>query len=149
MPIIFQFSRLTLEYFNANQERVEDFVRWLHSPEVQAASKIRRFANLVLKNLDAIVETNRQRSQRSILLAHLAKAELTQLEDACPELDVGTFNQNWPWKRLHELTVGRGYRNSEPFELQKGHVFFYGPNGSGKSSSGFCHKNTVRSPLCQ
>lgn len=45
---------------------------------------------------------------------------------------------DWPWKRLRGMTIGpfRGFRNPEPFDLQKRVILCYGPNGSGKTS--FC-----------
>lgn len=51
----------------------EGFVRWLHLPENEVSSNVRRLANLILSNFDSVLATSRQRSQRSVLLANLAQ----------------------------------------------------------------------------
>lgn len=114
----------------------EAFIKWVHSPEIQAASNVRRLANLVLANFDAIAETSSNRSKRSILLASLAQQSLAGTPDTQPEIVSVAATMTWPWVRLRELTVGpfRGFRISEPFDLQNRLVLFYGPNGSGKTS---------------
>jgi recombinational DNA repair ATPase RecF len=114
----------------------EGFVRWLHLPENEVPSNVRRLANLVLANFDSVLATSRQRSQRSVYLANLAQRYLFQTPDTLPEIAPAASDGACLWRRLHHLTVGpfRGFRHPEPFELQKGIVLFYGPNGSGKTS---------------
>ncbi|MCC8445499.1 AAA family ATPase [Xanthomonas translucens] len=114
----------------------EEFIRWIHLPETQAPSNVRRLANLALANFDAVSETSRQRNQRSTLLAHLAQQQLAQTPDVPPENAPVAAVGTWPWRRLHHLTIGpfRGFRHPEPFVLQQRIVLFYGPNGSGKTS---------------
>ena len=99
---------------------------------------MRRLANLVLTNFDAVLETSRQHSQRSILIADLAQRHLLQTSDTLPEIVPAAADGAWLWKRLRHLTVDpfRGVRHPEPFDLQKRIVLFYGPNGSEKTS--FC-----------
>jgi len=116
----------------------EDFVRWLHLPENEAPSNVRRLANLALVNFDAVLATSRQHNQRSILLADLAQRHLLQTQDTLPEISPVAVDGAWLWRRLRHLTIGpfRGFRHPEPFDLQRRIVLFYGPNGSGKTS--FC-----------
>ncbi len=114
----------------------EDFVRWLHLPENEAPSNVRRLANLALVNFEAVLATSRQHNQRSILLADLAQRHLLQTPDTLPEISPVAVDGAWLWRRLRHLTVGpfRGFRHPEPFDLQRRIVLFYGPNGSGKTS---------------
>jgi len=114
----------------------EGFVKWLHLPENGVPSNIRRLANLVLANFDSLLATSRQRSQRAVQLASLAQRDLFQTPDTLPEIAPAAADRAWLWRRLHHLTIGpfRGFRHSEPFDLQKRIVLFYGPNGSGKTS---------------
>ncbi len=116
----------------------EEFVRWLHLPANEVPSNVLKLANLVLTNFDAVLATSRQHSQRSVLIASLAKRDLLQASDTLPEVAPEAEGGAWLWRRLHHLTVGpfRGFRHPEPFDLQKRVVLFYGPNGSGKTS--FC-----------
>lgn len=116
----------------------ERFVAWLHSPASQATPDVRRLANLALTHFDALAHTSRQRSQRSIYLVDRARQDLAHTPDGPPNIEAIAADGAWPWKRLRSMTIGpfRGFRNPEPFDLQKRVVLFYGPNGSGKSS--FC-----------
>ena len=116
----------------------ERFVAWLHSPATQAPPDVRRLANLALTHFNALARTSRQRSQRSIFLVGRARQELAHTPDSLPNIEAIAADGAWPWKRLRSMTIGpfRGFRNPEPFDLQKRVVLLYGPNGSGKSS--FC-----------
>ena len=116
----------------------ERFIAWIHQPEKEIPSNVRRLANLALANFDALAQTTRHRSQRSIYLAGLAREAIAQTLDKAPVAEVAAANGLWPWKRLRGLTLGpfRGFRTAEPFDLSKRIILFYGPNGSGKTS--FC-----------
>lgn len=116
----------------------ERFVRWLHEPDLHSPEAARRFANLVLANLDAVSATARQHNNRSRLLAQLAREGLAQMSADLPALPEAAPQGEWPWVRLRHLTLGpfRGFREPQGFDLSKRLVLCYGPNGSGKSS--FC-----------
>jgi recombinational DNA repair ATPase RecF len=116
----------------------ERFIAWLHQPDKEVPSDVRRLGNLALAHFDALAQTSRNRSQRSVYLTGLARAALSQTSDAAPLVQVVAANGAWPWRRLRHLTLGpfRGFRTPEPFDLQKRIILFYGPNGSGKTS--FC-----------
>jgi recombinational DNA repair ATPase RecF len=93
---------------------------------------------MALSHFAALARTSRQHSQRSIYLLGKARQELAQTPDGPPDIEAVAADGAWPWKRLRGMTIGpfRGFRNPEPFDLQKRVVLFYGPNGSGKTS--FC-----------
>lgn len=114
----------------------EGFLKWLHLPENEVPSNVRRLANLILINFDKVLATSRNRSQRSTLLAKITQRDLLQTPDLLPEITSIETDVTWAWKRLHSLTIGpfRGFRRPETFDLQKRIVLFYGPNGSGKTS---------------
>jgi recombinational DNA repair ATPase RecF len=116
----------------------ERFVAWLHLPATQAPSDVRRLANLALAQFDALARTSRQHSQRSIYLVSQARQDIAQTPDGLPDIAAVAADGAWPWKQLRSMTIGpfRGFRNPEPFDLQKRVILFYGPNGSGKTS--FC-----------
>lgn len=116
----------------------ERFVAWLHQPETQTPPDVRRLANLALARFDALAETSRQRSQRSIFLVDHARRSWTETPDGLPDIQPVNAEGVWPWQRLRHLTLGpfRGFRTPEPFDLQRRVILFYGPNGSGKTS--FC-----------
>ena len=116
----------------------ERFVAWLHLPATVAPPNVRRLANLALAHFDALAQTSRQHSQRSIYLVGQARRALAQTADGPPPIQAVAADGAWPWKRLRTMTIGpfRGFRTPEPFDLQKRVILFYGPNGSGKTS--FC-----------
>jgi recombinational DNA repair ATPase RecF len=116
----------------------ERFIVWLHQPDREIPPNVRRLANLVLADFDALAQTSRHRSQRSIALTSLLRRSLAQASADGPTAQAAAVNGSWPWRRLRELTLGpfRGFRAPEPFDLQKRIILFYGPNGSGKTS--FC-----------
>ena len=99
----------------------ERFVAWLHSPAIQAPPDVRRLANMALSHFDALARTSRQHSQRSSYLVGKARQELAQTPDGPPEIEAVAAGGAWPWKRLRGMTIGpfRGFRNPEPFDLQK------------------------------
>ncbi|MGR9312800.1 AAA family ATPase (plasmid) [Rhizobium leguminosarum] len=116
----------------------ERFIAWLHEPEREIPSNVRRLVNLAFANFDALAQTSRNRSQRSVYLTGLARAALAQSTDEAPIPQLAPANGAWPWRRLGHLTLGpfRGFRTPEDFDLQKRIILFYGPNGTGKTS--FC-----------
>jgi recombinational DNA repair ATPase RecF len=120
---------------SARQDYVR-FLRWLHQPERQAPENVRRFANLVLGDFDAILDTSRQRNNRSARLASLARRALVATPGAMPQIEAEPAAAEFPWRRLQRLTVGpfRGFRREEVFDLQSRVILCYGPNGSGKTS---------------
>ncbi|WP_267400516.1 AAA family ATPase [Pseudomonas sp. GM_Psu_2] len=114
----------------------QHFVHWLHREGAGTPEDVRRFARLVLENFDRVSATVRSRSQRSVLLAELARQALSTTDPRQPELEAVGGRSEWRWQRLSQLSLGpfRGFRNSEAFEIARRIVLFYGPNGSGKTS---------------
>ncbi len=119
----------------AKQDYVR-FLRWLHTSQPAVDAEVRRFANLVHADFDAIAETAPQRHARATHLASLSRRTLAATSvDMLEGQDEGQA-ATWPWTRLCSLTVGpfRGFVREEVFDLQRRVVLFYGPNGAGKSS---------------
>lgn len=114
----------------------QQFVNWLHVPARGASEDVRRFANIVLENFETVAASSRQHSHRSSVLADLARRMLPTADQGLPTPNLAMADGAWAWRNLRHLTVGpfRGFRNSEPFDLQKRIVMFSGPNGSGKTS---------------
>lgn len=114
----------------------QQFHYWLHRPERRVSEDVLRLANIVLANFDLIAATSTQRSQRSSVLADLARRLLLTTDAAPPPAILAAQVGDWNWHRLRTLVVGpfRGFRNSETFDLQRRIVMFSGPNGSGKTS---------------
>ncbi len=114
----------------------QQFVNWLHVPARGASEDVRRFANIVLANFATLAASSLQHSQRSTVLAELARRMLPTTDQGPPAPNPTVAVGAWVWRNLRHLTVGpfRGFRNAEPFDLQKRIVMFYGPNGSGKTS---------------
>jgi hypothetical protein len=83
-----------------------------------------------------VAATSRQHSQRSTALVDLARRMLPTADQGLSAPNPAVADGTWAWRNLRHLTVGpfRGFRNPEPFDLQKRIVMFYGPNGSGKTS---------------
>jgi len=114
----------------------QQFVNWLHVPALGASEDVRRFANIVLDNFETVAASSLQHSQRSTVLVELARRMLPTTDPGPPAPNPTVADGAWAWRNLRHLTVGpfRGFRNAEPFDLQKRIVMFYGPNGSGKTS---------------
>ncbi|MCL6412991.1 hypothetical protein EXT69_18860 [Pantoea agglomerans] len=111
------------------------FVSWVYQSEA-IPSDVRQLASLCLANFDALAGTSRNRSQRSIYLAQLMRQQLAQTSEEPPAIEANIEVGEWPWSRLHRLTLGpfRGFRTPESLELDKQITLLYGPNGSGKTS---------------
>ncbi|ARC90860.1 hypothetical protein B6A42_27285 (plasmid) [Vibrio coralliilyticus] len=120
----------------SSKQDFEQFVRWLHQPEINTPSNVRKLANLALSNFDELSQTTRHRSNRSIYLVELMRGALEAAEDNEPAIAVENEENEWSWAKLNHLTLGpfRGFRTPEPFDLSKQITLFYGPNGSGKTS---------------
>ncbi|WP_353232302.1 AAA family ATPase [Pseudomonas helleri] len=114
----------------------QHFLRWLHEPATAASDDARRMGNLVLQHFDPISATSRNRSQRAIRIAELARGQFAQTNPALPLLNAIAAGDGWSWRSLSELTIGpfRGFRSPETFDLARRLILFYGPNGSGKTS---------------
>jgi len=114
----------------------QQFVNWLHVPARGVSEDVRRFGNIVLANFSTVAASSRQHSQRSTVLADLARRMLPTADPGPPAPNPAVADGAWAWRNLRHLTVGpfRGFRNPEPFDLQQRIVMFYGPNGSGKTS---------------
>lgn len=112
------------------------FLRWLHASQPAAPENVRRFANMVLGDFDAVAETAPQRSARSVHLAFLARRALDTTSSDIPDDQGDEKMEAWPWTRLRSLALGpfRGFVREETFSLQRRVILFYGPNGAGKSS---------------
>lgn len=120
----------------SSKQDFEQFVRWLHQPEKNTPSNVRKLANLALSNFDELSQTTRHRSNRSIYLVELMRGALEVADDNEPAIAVENEENEWSWAKLNHLTLGpfRGFRTPEPFDLSKQITLFYGPNGSGKTS---------------
>lgn len=112
------------------------FLRWLHALQPAVPEDVRRFANMVYGDWEAVAETSTQRHARATHLAALARRTLATTAPVMPEGESEDQTTEWPWTRLRSLTVGpfRGFVREEVFDLQRRVVLFYGPNGAGKSS---------------
>lgn len=112
------------------------FLRWLHALEPAAPEDVKRFANMVYGDFEAIAETSPQRHSRAGHLAALARRALSETPAAMPDGPAEEQAAAWPWTRLQSLTIGpfRGFVREEVFDLRRRVVLFYGPNGAGKSS---------------
>ena len=98
---------------------------------------VRKVAEVVERNLDAIGGTVRNRGQRGAMLTPLLLSELAQesQSDRVEPQAEGSTHQP-AWTRIQSVQLGpfRGFRRSETFTFEKRLVLIYGPNGSGKSS---------------
>lgn len=120
----------------SSKQDFEQFVRWLHQPDKNTPSSVRKLANLALSNFDELSQTTRHRSNRSVYLVELMRRALEMTVDNEPAIVLDSTKSAWSWTKLDSLTLGpfRGFRTPEPFDLSKQITLFYGPNGSGKTS---------------
>ncbi len=114
----------------------QQFLGWVHLPEVGASEDARRLANLVNVNFERISAASRAQSRRSVVLAAIAKESLAAESFEPPTRADAVQDGTWTWTGLHSLTVGpfRGFRVQETFQFPRRITMFYGPNGSGKTS---------------
>ncbi len=119
----------------AKQDYVR-FLRWLHALQPAAPDEVRKFANMIHGDFEAVAETAPQRHARAAHLAALSRRELVATAAGMPEGMGEDPVAEWPWPRLRSLAVGpfRGFVREESFDLQRRVILFYGPNGAGKSS---------------
>lgn len=112
------------------------FLAWLHQSGREVTQDTLRFANLVLAEFPAVIRTTNRQSQRSALLARLAREAMDTTTVLPPVADLNNVDTEWPWQTLNSLTVGpfRGFRTPETFHFPKRITLFSGPNGSGKTS---------------
>lgn len=112
------------------------FLAWLHQPGREVPQDILRFANLVLAEFPAVARTTNRQSQRSTVLAGLARQAMDTTAPLPPVPGMVHAAPEWPWQSLSSLTVGpfRGFRTPETFYFPKRITLFSGPNGSGKTS---------------
>jgi len=114
----------------------QQFIHWLHAPERRVPEDVLRLANMASANFNAIAASSLQHSQRSTVIAGLARRLLPTADAAPPPANPAAQVSDWNWRSLQSLVVGpfRGFRNPEVFDLQRRIVMFSGPNGSGKTS---------------
>jgi hypothetical protein len=100
--------------------------------------EVRKIANLVHGNLDALIPLTTAHGQRIKKVAELAQANWTTISPDILPLKQQATDQTWPFSRIKSLSVGpfRGFSRNEDFDLCSELVLIYGPNGTGKSS--FC-----------
>ncbi len=112
------------------------FLQTLNSDTVPA--KVRRIANIVLENLDALIPLSTTRGQRVRKMVALAQTAWDSISAGIQSPPAQTTEQTTPIVRLQSLAVGpfRGFAKQEAFNLASQLVLIYGPNGTGKSS--FC-----------
>jgi recombinational DNA repair ATPase RecF len=91
---------------------------------------------MLLVDFERVAATSRQHNSRSNYLASLARRVLAVTPIVVPHPAAENPTAPWPWRRLHQLTVGpfKGFRRNELFDLNERVLLVYGPNGSGKSS---------------
>lgn len=112
------------------------FLAWLHQPGRGVPQDTLRFASLVLAEFPVVARTTNRQSQRSAVLAGLARQALDTTVPLPPVPGLVHAGPEWPWQSLGSLTVGpfRGFRTPETFHFPKRITLFSGPNGSGKTS---------------
>ncbi|ORJ59857.1 AAA family ATPase [Geothermobacter hydrogeniphilus] len=112
------------------------FLQTLNSGTIPA--EVRRIANIVLQNLDALIPLSTTRGQRVQKMVALAETAWDSIGTEIQPLPAQITEQAAPIVRLKSLAVGpfRGFARQEVFDLASQLVLIYGPNGTGKSS--FC-----------
>jgi recombinational DNA repair ATPase RecF len=124
------------EWMTTAQRDYLKFLAWLHQPDRGVPQDTLRFASLVLAEFPAVARTTNRQSQRSAVLAGLARQALDTTVPLPPVPSLVHAGPEWPWQSLGNLTVGpfRGFRTPETFHFPKRITLFSGPNGSGKTS---------------
>ncbi|WMY73330.1 AAA family ATPase [Buttiauxella selenatireducens] len=116
-----------------------EFLRFLQTLNtVGIPNEVRKIANLVLANLDAIEPLGTNQGQRVKRVVALAQTNWDSLSSEIQPLPEQNTELVSSISRLKSLSVGpfRGFSRQEDFDLDARLVLIYGPNGTGKSS--FC-----------
>ena len=109
----------------------------VHLAQREVHDDVRRFANLVLENLQTLSEVGAARRARSTRLVPRAIEHLSRMPATCDH-EASDPETGAKLGRLHQLQVGpfRGFMQQETFDLSHDITLIYGANGTGKSS--FC-----------
>lgn len=116
-----------------------EYLRFLQTLNNQATpDNVRKIANLVLANLDALVPLTTHQGQRVRKIVSLTQAKWDTASSVIQPLPENIGEQITKISRLKGMSVGpfRGFARQEVFDLTSRLVLIYGPNGTGKSS--FC-----------
>ncbi|MCF7824027.1 MAG: AAA family ATPase [Candidatus Marinimicrobia bacterium] len=117
----------------------DEYHRFLQTLDIEPVSAdVRKIANLVLNNLDALIPLSTAQGQRVKKIVELAQANWDTLSNDILPIVEETTEEADTVSRLCKLTVGpfRGFARQEVFDLNSKLVLVYGPNGTGKTS--FC-----------
>lgn len=120
----------------SSYQQYRRFMAWLSQEHVLVEPDVCRLVNIVDANFEDIAQTTSAARSRSVLVARLLTQKFTDASANLPDIQVQEEKNAITWTRIAHLTVGpfRGFRYSEPFDLDHKVVLFYGPNGSGKTS---------------
>lgn len=116
-----------------------EYLRFLQTLNNQATPDyVRKIANLVQANLEALVPLTTHQGQRVRKIVSLAQAKWDTTSSAIQPLPENIGEQIAKVSKLKSMHVGpfRGFARQEVFDLTSRLVLIYGPNGTGKSS--FC-----------
>lgn len=116
-----------------------EYLRFLQTLNNQATPDyVRKIANLVQVNLEALVPLTTHQGQRVRKIVSLAQTKWDTTSSAIQPLPENIGEQITKVSKLKSMRVGpfRGFARQEVFDLTSRLVLIYGPNGTGKSS--FC-----------
>ena len=116
-----------------------EYLRFLQTLNAEAiTADIRKIANLVLQNIEALTPLSTSHGQRVKEIVKLAQKNWSSISSDIQPIQEQDTEQLCPISKLKSLSVGpfRGFAKQENFDLASRLVLIYGPNGTGKSS--FC-----------
>lgn len=116
-----------------------EYLRFLQTLTGEGVSfEVRKIANLVLQNLDALIPLSTVQGQRIKKIVNIAQMNWATASSEIQPVQQQSATQICPFTKLKSLSVGpfRGFAKQEEFDLSSNLVLIYGPNGTGKSS--FC-----------
>lgn len=116
-----------------------EYLRFLQTLDAGEVSvDVRKMANLVLQNIDALIPLSTAHGQRIRKMVKLAQSNWCSTSSDLPPTSEQVAVQTCPIIKLKNISVGpfRGFARQEDFDLSSQLVLIYGPNGTGKSS--FC-----------